>query len=82
VPLGRLLARTDIGLTRNYLAGSIASVPWTQIDELTSPSVETLAGLASQIDRGTESDGETRFVLTRTVVLHQVPHLPALPGDH
>lgn len=82
--LDRLLAGTDAALTRNHLAGSIGSQPWTEVDELASASIETLGALASQLQRAglPASEGEARFVLTRTVVLHDVQDPPPLPGDH
>ena len=80
----RLLACADVGLTRSHLAGSVGSLPWTRVDELTSGSLGTLGALASDLAATIPraSDGEARFVLTRSVVLHEVPDLPTLPGDH
>jgi hypothetical protein len=79
-----LLAGTDVALTRNDLAGSLGTQPWTEVDELASASIETLGALASELQRSSlpASEEKARFVLTRTVVLHDVRDPPALPGDH
>ena len=82
--LDRLFADPDVGLTRNHLAGSIGSLPWNHVDELTSVSLETFEPLASPsgADALLADDGDARFVLTRTVVLHELPEPAPLPRDH
>ena len=81
--LDRLPAGADFALTRNARAGPAGKEPWIEIDELSSVSLETLGALARELYREAASTGEeSRFVLTRTVVLHDVPELPTLPGDH
>jgi len=73
----RLLSGTDVALTRNRPASDVGDPTWASIDELTSPSVETLNALAMDFHRdGPAIGGEPRFVLTRPVVLHDVPDLP------
>ena len=83
-PCGDLLQRADVGWTRNEPAGRVGASECARVDELTSPTVEPLCALAARVgdmlhaarDAG---DGDARVgeqprcVLTRTVVLHDVP---------
>jgi hypothetical protein len=72
----RLRTSADVGLTRNRPAGPVGSWPWAGVDELISAHVEPLGALASDFARERQAiEGEVRFVLTRTVVLHDVSDL-------
>ena len=71
------LADTDVALTHNRPRDHAGSPLWARVDELTSASVETLDSVADEIYRdGPAVGGEPRFVLTRPVVLHDLPDLP------
>jgi hypothetical protein len=72
----RVLGRAEVGLTRNRAAGPIGGWPCSGIDELTCAHIDPLATLAKGlVQQGRLAEGAARFVLTRTVVLHDVPHL-------
>lgn len=73
----RLLAGRDVALTRNRPAGDVGNQRWASVDELNSGSPETLNALAEELHReGPALGNEPRLVLTRPVVLHDVPVLP------
>jgi hypothetical protein len=69
----RLRGGAGVALTRNRPAGPAGNWPWTGVDELISADVERLGALASEFARERQATvGEARFVLTHTVVLHDV----------
>jgi hypothetical protein len=72
----RVRTSADVALTRNRPAGSPGTWLWSGVDELISAHVEPLGALASDFARERQAiEGEVRFVLTRTVVLHDVSDL-------
>ena len=79
-----LLQRHDIAWTRNEPAGRVGAWECAQVDELSSAMVEPLCALAVHLGdmlHAARNAGagdpsvceQPRFVLTRTVVLHDVP---------
>jgi hypothetical protein len=71
-----LLAGADVALTRNRPTGGVGNQPWASVDELRGASVETLEVLAVKLHRQCLAIGsEPQFVLTRPVMLHDVPGL-------
>jgi len=70
-----LLTRADAALTHNRPTGG-GNQPWASVDELRGSSVETLDALAVKLHQDRRAIGdEPQFVLTRPVVLHNVPDL-------
>jgi hypothetical protein len=63
----------EVGLARNHPAGRIAEWECACVDELTSARLEPLCALAARRANERQASGEVRFVLTRTVVLHNAP---------
>ena len=73
----RLHANAGVTLTHNRPVGPVGNGPWARVDELSSSHVEPLRTLASDFARERQATGgEAQLVLTRTVVLHDVPRLP------
>lgn len=71
------LAGTGVALTRNRPTAEIGNRPWASIDELAGPSVEKLDALAMDLCRDYPASGnKPQFVLTRPVVLHDLPDPP------
>ena len=69
----RLLAGSDVALTRNRPADEVGARRWAGVDELAGGDAETLNALAVEIHRESRAlADEPRLVMTRPVVLHDV----------
>ena len=75
---GDLLQRADVGWTRNEATERIGAWDCPRVDELTSGTVEPLCALALHFAQHAAHGNalgreQPRLVLTRTVVLHDIP---------
>jgi hypothetical protein len=74
----RLLGRAEVGVTRNRAAGPGGGWPFVGVDELSCAHIEPLGVLAEAFVQEPRSPaGDARLVLTRTVVLHDLPDPPS-----
>jgi len=75
---GDLLQHASVGWTRNEAVERPGAWECPRVDELTSATIEPLCALAMEVAQHARNDTavgreQPRMVLTRTVVLHDVP---------